>query len=149
MTEQTAAFKALCNARQNRWAVLWLLPGLQHCDIFLTPSCIFLLCDKLCTLFWLCWHPVSCVQCCFRVGTCDRAFLVQVKEAAGSSLLHPAQEEHQTFPLVAEDQNNSKTALNCRFSHGMQSKVSAQIVSKKKRRSILDNMDAAEEQTLQ
>lgn len=114
MAEQTAAFKAHHNARQNGWAMLWLLQ-LQHCDIFLPPSRIFLLCDKFCTLFWLCWHPVSCVQSCFREGTYNRAFLVQVKEAAGSSLLHPAQEEHQTFPLVVGDRDNSKTALNHRF----------------------------------
>lgn len=118
-TEQTAAFKAQCNERQNRWAELWLLAGLQHCNIFLPPSHVFLLRDKSCMLFWLCWHPVSCVQDCLREGTYNRAFLVQVKEAEGSSLLLSPQEEQQTSPLLLGHLNNSKTASNCCFSPGI------------------------------
>lgn len=119
MTEQIAAFKAQCSVRQNRWVVLWVLPGLELCNIFLPPSHVLLLCDKSCTLFWPCCHPVSCVQHFLREGTCNRAFLVQAKVAKGSSLLHSAQENQQIFPLVVGDLNNSKTALNCCFSPGM------------------------------
>lgn len=42
------------------------------CNSFPPPSGIFLFCDKLCVLFWLCWHPVSCVERCFREGTCSK-----------------------------------------------------------------------------
>jgi len=62
---------------------------------------------------------VSCVECCFREGTCNRAFLVQVREAAGSNLLLRAREEQQIFTLYFLLLDQEKIALGCQLSPGM------------------------------